>query len=116
MNRLRDLLRQYYGPGRRFKNARQLSLAVSRHQNGNNPNLIYDIERRGTAKVETFLTLAVVLGIRPLEIFVGAGWITEEVLENDLTDDERRIINTWRSLRPEDQKLVESLLGRLSLR
>ena len=82
MSQLRDWLRVQYGQGKRFKSARQLSLAVSAQQRSHNPNLVYDIENRGTAKIETLLIskvntaaqillAAVILAIAAMELKEG---------------------------------------------
>ena len=113
MTQLRDWLSVQYGQGKRYKSARQLSLAVSAQQGSHNPNLVYDIENRGTAKIETLLSLAEILGIPPIRIFIEAGWISPDELKDNLQENERRFLYKWRQLSPIDQKLIDEVAGRL---
>ena len=113
MSQLRDWLRVQYGQGKRFKSARQLSLAVSAQQRSHNQSLVYDIENRGTAKIETLLALAEVLEIPPIRIFIEAGWISSAELKDNLLENERRFLYKWRQLSPEDQRLIDEVAGRL---
>jgi hypothetical protein len=113
MSRLREWLRAQYGSGKRFKSARQLSLAVSGRSDSHNPNLVYDIENRGTAKIETLLHLAEVLDIPPIRIFIEAGWITESDLKDNLLETERQFLYKWRLLTPEDQRMIREVAERL---
>ena len=74
-NELATWLREQYGPDKRFKSARQLSLAVSE---GTNAGLIFDIESRGRAKPETLQKLAEVLGVSVQTVYKMAGWLPED--------------------------------------
>ena len=71
-------IRDQYGAGHFYKTARQLSLAIS---DGRNPNQVFDIEARGTAKIETVCKIAAALGMPVLDVFVAAGWIPKAELE-----------------------------------
>ena len=113
MNKLRDWLRDQYGPGKKFRSARQLSLAVSAQQQSHNPNLVYDIENRGTAKIETLLSLAQTLDIPPTRIFIEAGWISSEELRDNLQENERQFLYKWRQLIPDDQRMLDEMAERL---
>lgn len=113
MSRLRDWLKAQYGSGREFTSARQLSLAVSAKSGSHNPNLVYDIENRGTAKIETLLHLAEVLDIPPIRVFIEAGWITEDDLKDNLLETERQFLYTWRLLTPNDQRMIHEVAERL---
>lgn len=112
MSQLRDWLRFQYGPGKLFKSARQLSLAVSAKQHSHNPNLVYDIENRGTAKIETLLAVADVLDVPPIRIFIEAGWISAEELKDNLLENERRFLYKWRQLSPDDQRMLDEVAER----
>ena len=113
MSQLRNWLRTQYGPGKRFNSARQLSLAVSAKQQSHNPNLVYDIESRGTAKIETLLALAGVLDVPPIRVFIEAGWISSEELKDNLLENERRFLYKWRQLSLDDQRMLDVMAERL---
>ena len=72
---------------------------------------MFDIESRGTAKIETVLRLAAVLEVPVIRVFVEAGWISEEDLgDGGLTTDERAVLDTFRSIPPERRPLMIALL------
>ena len=75
MSALGDWLRTQYGPGKPYKSARQLSLAIS---DGRNPNQVFDIESRGTARPETLQKIAEVLSVPIQTVYRIAGWLPEE--------------------------------------
>ena len=72
---------------------------------------MFDIETRGTAKIETVLKLAAVLELPVMRVFVEAGWISEEELgDGGLTRDEQAVLDTFRSIPPERRPLMIALL------
>ena len=77
-SQLGNWIKGQYGGASRYKTARQLSLAISE---GRNPNQVFDIEARGTAKIETIAKIAAALDMAILDVFVAAGWIPQAELE-----------------------------------
>ena len=109
--RLGAWLKTQYGPGRVFPSGRQLSLAVSE---GNNPNLVFDIERRGNAKVPTLVKLADTLGVPAIRIFSLLGAVPETEAEDEgMSADERQVLAQWRRLPPDDQAAIGVIMAGL---
>ena len=106
--KLVEWLRQQYGEGRGFPNPRQLSLAAS---GGRNPNMISELESRGSARVETLEKLADVLGVPLVKLMVLTGWIKESDLKGPiLSNEQRRILELWDHVPFEDRPLMERLV------
>ena len=104
-------LKGQYGPGMRYKSARQLSLAIS---DGDNPGLVFDIENRGSARVETMRKLANALDRSFVEVLLLAGWLSEdEVSEGGVTPAERTHLEKWRQLPDADRAMLEEISERL---
>ena len=99
-------VRTQYGPGKRYKSARSLSIAARR-----NPNTVMTIEERGRASAEVLVALARATDTSPLELFVMSGWIDSEEIRFDLSPDEERLVKSYRqtreSLRPFLHKMME---------
>lgn len=67
-------LRDQYGPGKKFRSARSLSLAAGRSN-----NFVSSIEESGHSTAEGLLALSKVLEIQPVPLFRIAGWLPAEV-------------------------------------
>lgn len=99
-HRLVAWLRGQYGPDKKFKSARRLSLEA-----GRSPNTVGVIEEVGHATAEVLIDLAGVIGVSPAEVFRIAGWLPE----NDVTqvlaenDQEVELLEGFRNL-PEQGK------------
>ena len=101
----REWLRRQYGrPGSRYRSARQLSLAISE---GANANLIFDIEKRASAKIETFAKLAEALEVPLIEVFIEAGWLREEA-RSCLSEEDQEILAVYH--RSPDRPLMRRIL------
>ena len=104
-------LKTQYGPGQRYKSGRQLSLAIS---DGDNPGLVFDIENRGSARVETMRKLATALDRSFLEVLVLAGWLSQdEVSAGGVTVEDRTLLEKWRGLGQADHDMLSEILDRL---
>ena len=100
-----------YGAGKRYKSARQLSLAIS---DGVNAGLVFDIENRGSARVETLRKLATALDFSFVEVLVLAGWLSEdEVTGGDTSPEERTHLDKRRRLADADSAMLDEILERL---
>ena len=103
---LTEWIRQQYGPDRRYKSGRQLSLAVS---GGKNPNIVYDIETRGNARFDTLRKLSETLEVPLAVILVCAGWLTPDDLgqsEGSLTAEEVELLRLYRETRPDLRRVI----------
>ena len=108
MGKLTDWLTDQYGPEKRFKSARQLSLAISA---GRNPNLVFDIEHRGTAKIETLNKLAEALEISTRQLFELVGYIDPgDVNGTVLTLDEEELLTVYRRTPEAHRSMLRRLL------
>ena len=98
--RLADWLLGQIGPNRRFKSARQLSIAA-----GMNQNVVGILLEGGGCRAETLVRLAKALEVRPSHLFVLAGWLTEDQLEGEqLSSEEERFLQMFRSLDEERRR------------
>lgn len=110
-NQLGAWLKTQYGPGQRYKSGRQLSLAIS---DGDNPGLVFDIENRGSARVETMRKLATALDRSFLEVLVLAGWLSQdEVSSGGVSPEERSHLEKKRRLGASDHAMLSEILDRL---
>ena len=109
MNSLAEWLRTQYGPGKEYPSARQLSFELS---NGKNPNLIFDIERRGYAKFETLVKLAELANLPVTRLFVLAGYIPQAELNLKLSVPEQMLVDNWNALGDEDQNTICEVMVR----
>jgi len=101
-------LRQQYGEGRKYPTPRQLSLAAS---DGRNPNMVAELENRGSARAETLEKLANTLGVPLVQLFVLTGWIQESDLSGSvLSDEHERIIKLWDRVPHDERPLMERLI------
>jgi hypothetical protein len=71
------------GPDRRFKSARQLSIA-----SGLSPNVVANILERGKADAGTLVKIAHTLDTSPVTIFIIMGWLTEQDLAEAVNEAE----------------------------
>lgn len=103
---LTQWIRQQYGPDRRYKSGRQLSLAIS---GGKNPNAVYDIETRGNARIDTLRKLSETLEVPLPAILVCAGWLTPDDLgqtDDSLTAEEVELLRLYRETRPDLRRVI----------
>ncbi len=91
--RLFAWLSQQFGPDRRFKSARQLSLAAGFSQNVTGATI-----ERGSAKPETLVQIVRALEVSPVSLFVIAGWLTEEDVTPGASEAEAKALSLARRL------------------
>ena len=97
-NKLVEWLRSQYGPNKRYKSARSLSLAA-----GRNPNTVIVIEERGHATAAVLIDLAEATGVRVLDLFILTGWVASDETEPNLSPDELALLSVYRQA-PEQER------------
>lgn len=98
---LAEWLGRQFGPDRRYKSARHLSLRA-----GLSPNTVSRIIERGRGDPETLIQLAGTLGVPATRLFILAGWLSEADLAQDLSADEARLLARYRALPARFQRLL----------
>ena len=99
-----------FGPGKRYRSARALSIAAGRH-----PNAVAVLLETGRASAELVVALGWAMHVSVHEPLLIIGFFQREDLMGELNSDEVQLLTTLRRLSITDQRTVlrvtASLLG-----
>lgn len=115
MQTLGDWLGEQIGDGKRFKSARQLSIAA-----GLNPNWVGTAMERNQADPMALKKIANLVGVPTGKLYMLMGWLEKEDLKITdvhgvvLTDEQRVLLDAWSALGEEDRENLQRVMRRLA--
>ena len=109
--RLVDWVRQQYGPGRKYRSARQWSIAA-----GRNVNAVNTLEEVGHATPEVVVDLARAAGVSPIHVLIISGLLHDGEAETKISDDALEVVAGWDQLPQQGRHwMLGSLRGMLQI-